>query len=442
MIRFILNLKIKQLSKKNMTKKVFLQAAGWVSAFAMVFSVFTPVSANHDPYDGVEMKKIILCHWDASAKPDPAYKSSGDVAVSAAISGHGGHVKDIIPPFHYKGGSYAGLNWDADTEVIWDEGNCGGTSIPDPETATLTLVKTLAGDPTEDVEADWTLTADGGDTISGTTGVSGVVLVGDYDLSEDGPETNYTASDWNCGDATMVDGDTVTLTVDQDVTCTITNTYDAPGDEDPTCVAQEIPSLTHVADEPLSLIVIGDDVRHCAISGTKFEDTNETGIIDDGDLVLEGWTIYLDLNDNGTLDDGERSDITDVDGNYDFADLVAGTYHVREVNQSNWTQVLPADDHEVVLTYNAITGKNFLNIHNEDQGCTRNCGGGSSGGGSRNNDDDDGQVLGESTTLPYVAPQVAGATLPRTGLPVLAIMLVALAGAAKLAYDARALAKR
>lgn len=49
-------------------------------------------------------------------------------------------------------------------------------------------------------------------------------------------------------------------------------------------------------------------------------------------------------------------------------------------------------------------------------------GGGSSGGGggSRRNNDDNGRVLGDSTGLPYQAPQVLGATteLPRTGTPI------------------------
>lgn len=58
--------------------------------------------------------------------------------------------------------------------------------------------------------------------------------------------------------------------------------------------------------------------------------------------TLGGWTIYLDQNQNGRLDDGERSTVTDANGNYEFTDLPAGTYYVAEVQQSGWTQTFPS----------------------------------------------------------------------------------------------------
>jgi hypothetical protein len=78
------------------------------------------------------------------------------------------------------------------------------------------------------------------------------------------------------------------------------------------------------------------------ISGAKFHDLDGNGRRAPDEPPLNGWQIYLDLNNNGVLDAGEPSDITDDDGRYGFFDLASGTYVVREVNQTGWTQTLPA----------------------------------------------------------------------------------------------------
>ena len=79
--------------------------------------------------------------------------------------------------------------------------------------------------------ADWNLAAAGPTPLSGVSGtlpVTGApVQVGDYVLSESGGPAGYTASDWSCVGAPVANG-TVTIALDQDVTCTITNTAVAP----------------------------------------------------------------------------------------------------------------------------------------------------------------------------------------------------------------------
>ena len=103
------------------------------------------------------------------------------------------------------------------------------TAIP----STLTLVKVV--DDGESgataVPADWTLTAANGPTTVTGPGNSASVTnqeipVGDYALSEDGPD-GYTASDWTCVGATVT-ADSFTVGLGADVTCTITNTAIAP----------------------------------------------------------------------------------------------------------------------------------------------------------------------------------------------------------------------
>ena len=77
------------------------------------------------------------------------------------------------------------------------------------------------------------------------------------------------------------------------------------------------------------------------ISGTKYEDLNGDVAKDSFDPGLSGWTIYLDANNNGVLDEGEQFRVTDAEGKYLFEELTPGTYTVREVLQTGWTQTAP-----------------------------------------------------------------------------------------------------
>lgn len=106
------------------------------------------------------------------------------------------------------------------------DATCTITNTAAPSTLTLVKVVDVGATGATDVASDWTLTADGPGTLSGSSGSAAVtsvtVPVGSYDLTEDGPE-GYTASGWDCGEA-AVDGSTVTVGLDEDVTCTVTNT--------------------------------------------------------------------------------------------------------------------------------------------------------------------------------------------------------------------------
>ena len=94
---------------------------------------------------------------------------------------------------------------------------------------TLTLVKSVTNDNGgTNVVADFTLTATGATTITGTSGTAAVtnaqLSVGTYTLSESGAAlANYTAGTWSCPTATMPTATTVTLAAGQNITCTITN---------------------------------------------------------------------------------------------------------------------------------------------------------------------------------------------------------------------------
>src|SRR5207249_3631408 len=78
-----------------------------------------------------------------------------------------------------------------------------------------------------------------------------------------------------------------------------------------------------------------------------------------------GWQIYLDANNNSTLDEGEFSTVTDQYGYYYFTGLDAGTYNVREVSQSGWTQTLPTVPDKYVTVAYAGTNTFGLDFGNQ-----------------------------------------------------------------------------
>ncbi|OKH36400.1 hypothetical protein NIES2119_17310 [[Phormidium ambiguum] IAM M-71] len=98
------------------------------------------------------------------------------------------------------------------------------------------------------------------------------------------------------------------------------------------------------------------------IRGIKWNDLNGDRI-NAGEPGLAGWTIYLDLNNNSKLDSGEPSTTTDVNGNYAFTDLSAGTYTVAEVQQRGWRQTFPG-----TFVNGSGTGGNILVSTNETIG--------------------------------------------------------------------------
>ena len=80
-----------------------------------------------------------------------------------------------------------------------------------------------------------------------------------------------------------------------------------------------------------------------SLSGVIFEDSNENGSQDGGEEGLGGWTVYLDANDNALLDGGETSVESAPDGSYEFADLSAGEYIVRQQMPFGWRNVSGGD---------------------------------------------------------------------------------------------------
>ncbi|MBD1826230.1 hypothetical protein NDI47_12060 [Microcoleus vaginatus GB1-A2] len=66
------------------------------------------------------------------------------------------------------------------------------------------------------------------------------------------------------------------------------------------------------------------------IIGCKYLDVDNDGFRDGSEPPMQNVRIYIDANNNGQLDTGERTTLTDTNGEYRFTDLPAGLYRIRE----------------------------------------------------------------------------------------------------------------
>jgi hypothetical protein len=118
--------------------------------------------------------------------------------------------------------------------------------------------------------------------------------------------------------------------------------------------------------------VVADAVRFvpvvatATISGTVFNDANDSGTLNTGETGVHGRNVYIDLNKNGILDSGEPSTTTDSGGYWQFTGLAAGSYRIREQNVAGVLHTDPvgtANFYDVSVTTgataSAIYGKLF-----------------------------------------------------------------------------------
>jgi YDG domain/SdrD B-like domain len=92
--------------------------------------------------------------------------------------------------------------------------------------------------------------------------------------------------------------------------------------------------------------------------GTVYEDVDRNGIRNNGENGVAGWTAFLDLNNDNALTVGEPTSITNVDGDYQFNSIAAGTYHIGIVMQTGWVPTSP-ESLEVIVGTSGNVRANF-----------------------------------------------------------------------------------
>jgi uncharacterized repeat protein (TIGR01451 family) len=206
--------------------------------------------------------------------------------------------------------------------------------VPSAGTIILEKVTNPAGDPTFFNFTTTNLPNSNFQHRSGTLLVWQNIPVGVHTITEN-PLNGWlltgascTSTGGNSHITSIANGVSVNLAADETVTCTFTNT------------------------------------KLGSISGYKFQSVENNDAVEDHQQIgLSDWTIYVDSNDNGILDSGETFTTTDSDGHYEFTNLVADTYVVREVGQPGWTQISPSEG-KYVINLSAgqdYTGANFIN---------------------------------------------------------------------------------
>ncbi len=95
-----------------------------------------------------------------------------------------------------------------------------------------------------------------------------------------------------------------------------------------------------------SLFVVKTTQDMGAIFGQVFNDLNDNGVFDPSssnpETGIPNVTLYLDLNNSGSYVSGDPTATTDASGSYEFKHLAAGSYVIRQMTPSGWTQTAPS----------------------------------------------------------------------------------------------------
>jgi hypothetical protein len=98
--------------------------------------------------------------------------------------------------------------------------------------------------------------------------------------------------------------------------------------------------------------------QFASISGTVFNDTNGNGTLDSGEVGIANVFVYVDTNDVGSFQAGDMEMETTSTGQYNFINLLPGTYIIRQIVPSGFTADSLADS-VTVSAGEASTGNNI-----------------------------------------------------------------------------------
>jgi len=187
---------------------------------------------------------------------DPAFSVITPATYTLSESGGPGDYEPAPTPITCLGGTLSGnqLTLGENESAV-----CTFFNVATPEeTATLTLIKEVINDDDGQAAPNaWDLSADGPGSafLGGQSGISGVISVGTYTLSES-EEDGYTLADLSCVPDTGRSGTQLTLASQDVVTCTFTNN-DIPPPPPPPPPAAVVPTLSQWALILLTMMVLG-----------------------------------------------------------------------------------------------------------------------------------------------------------------------------------------
>ena len=162
---------------------------------------------------------------------------------------------------------------------------------------------------------------------------------------------------------------------------------------DQTCPADNSAYYMNVGEDELVEDV--DFANHefigSTITGCKYEDVDNLGVIDSGEETLDGWDITLFRCPFSPLGEGESTLLSDfdvanldsglpggcvsvatqatVDGCYSFSGLTEGDYGVAETRAGGWDQTYPADNSAYYMNIGdevTVEDVNFANYETDD----------------------------------------------------------------------------
>ncbi len=89
-------------------------------------------------------------------------------------------------------------------------------------------------------------------------------------------------------------------------------------------------------------------IEYSNISGCKYSDLNNNGIIEENEPTVPGWNITLTTVSTSS---NPINTTTDVNGCYEFSQITYGMYNVTESMLTGWTQTYPTStSHQVMVT--------------------------------------------------------------------------------------------
>lgn len=224
------------------------------------------------------------------------------------------------------------LNYDGTPADFVATATGATTSLTAPEgPATLTIAVRVTGPGGSSIAsttvtiADAVLSVTAPSTAMGAAGAS-ITLTGTItDYSADMPVGTWQVTGPNNFSA-MATGTSITFTPQDGGTYTaVFSATDADGNN---------------ASQTTTVTVTG--VGGKSIAGSVFNDANNNGVKDNGEIGLGGIIVYADLNNDGKLDPGDPSAATAADGSYALTGLTPGTnYTIREVVPAGYAETAP-----------------------------------------------------------------------------------------------------